>query len=242
MKKLSTLIVLALYQVAFSQCTILGKTSIEKGQSEAYWVDVEAQCEECYLWTTDSNVTIDGSSKRKGIRIKGTKEGVTNLSAKVMTTNGIATCKTSINVAGPATQNPNIVTQNSGDSSSTSYNSGNNCEISVNKFTEAKVFDDNNVVFIPQKSEKEYKYDWTVTYANGKTASSTDRISLFPIKNGDSPINEVKMRIIEGTCLRVLSRNYGMEFWKPVASPAKIEQKSYEQTSYKDYVGGQDSK
>lgn len=222
MKKFLTLAAGFLATIAFAQCTIAGNTSMNINESGFFSVDPKAQCEECYFWksSVEKNLKIDLENKTQQITVKATGVGKTTLSVSVLTNQGPLQCEQVINVVDPK----QTIAEH-------------NCGILIDDFKDVKVTE-TIISFFPNENSNDYLYRWTVTYANGESQESTEKIPQFFF----SDINYIKMVKLKITskspiCSITLTKKFEQTYWKHSRQQlGKMEQKAYYQGNYSDYT------
>ena len=98
MKKNIILISLLLFNFAYSQCTIIGSSTIALAETETYTIDkTNAQCADCYLWVNNTRfASIESDAKQSSIQLKGNIVGNTTLSVVMLSSNGVVQCNKEI--------------------------------------------------------------------------------------------------------------------------------------------------
>lgn len=112
-----------------------------------------------------------------------------------------------------------------------------NCGVFIDDFKEVKVTE-SVISFFPNENSNDYLYKWAVTYINGDTQESTEKIPQFFFSDINY-ITLVKLKIMTKSqlCSVTLSKKFEQSYWKPTsANFGSIEQKAYSQGSYSDYV------
>ena len=97
---------------------------------------------------------------------------------------------------------------------STNANTNNNsgCDVTVDTFKEVK-FDQGVVSFFPLPSDsKNFAYAWAVTYKDGTTKNSTEKVPQFNV-GPTNPISKIEARITSSTCSKSISKSYTDGFW-----------------------------
>ncbi|MGC4128821.1 MAG: hypothetical protein QM564_04515 [Bergeyella sp.] len=220
MKKIIVFLAAGISVSVFSQCAIDGNPTIKKGESEVYTTDLSAQCDECYQWSIDEGkVSVISNNKFKEIKLKANTAGQTTISVSAQTSSGMKKCSQTITI----TENENIPDNKS------------KCNISISDFKDVKVSDTVMSFFPDAKlADGNYKYTWTATYTNGTREEHKERIPEFEFSSQNT-ITEVKLKIENNLCYKVLTKTYNPEYWNPVpAKPEEIPQKKYEQVDYNE--------
>ena len=205
MKKIITIgCILVAFSVS-AQCNITGKSSITVLSEETYSIGSEAaQCKECHLWVTvGGNTTILGDSRQNAVKIKANSWGREVISLSVLTSQGLMQCSKNIDVVDSNGAIP-VVAE--------APKTTKNCDIDVDNYKEVK-YADNIVSFFPNVTNDGFKYSWTVTYFNGETMSSTEKVPQFPFKK-ENGINKVTVKINSSKCLKEFSKTYDGNYWK----------------------------
>lgn len=196
--------------LAFSQCTINGKSSIKILDEETYDVAPEAaQCKECHLWTSiGNNTSIIGGNKLSSIKIKANSAGNQVISLSILTQQGLVQCSKNINILN----NEEMGTPKNSYSVQPSNTNVTPCDIDINNYKEVK-YSENTVSLFPSNIDNNYKYQWTVTYENGEQMKSTEKVAQFPFTKERS-ITSIKLQIVSKKCIKGLSKTYGTDYWK----------------------------
>lgn len=222
MKKYLTLAAGFLATISFGQCTIVGSSTIKINETAPFSVNAKAQCEECYSWkpSPDQNFTVDGNTKSNVINVKAANPGQGTISVSILSDKGLLQCEKTIDVFDAK--------QDLTDK---------NCGVFIDDFKEVKVTE-SVISFFPNENSNDYLYKWAVTYINGDTQESTEKIPQFFFSDINY-ITSVKLKITTKTplCSVTLSKKFEQSYWKPTsANFGSIEQKAYSQGSYSDYV------
>lgn len=196
-----------------AQCQITGASTVKVGDSIQLMSDTAAKCIDCYRWNVSSDEFLSIQSSGEGkITLKALKAGTAKINLTVETADGKLNCEKDLEI-----RNPSQVKEKQ-------------CDIEISDFKDVKV-DDNTMSFFPNKMSQKYSYYWQVTYADGSTKESEEKIPQFP----NSPaaiINTVSVKITNKSlnCFSVITRTYGEKFWFPKVE--KVEQRKYIQGSY----------
>lgn len=203
MKKTLLLTAIAVYSVAFAQCKIVGNSQAKTTQPETYTIENDnAQCTDCHLWSViGSNAAIDGEFRKNSVKIVPNSGGRIILSLTTLTSQGVSQCSKNIDIADNSVAATPSPEQNV------------NCDVEIKNFKEVK-FAEGIVSFFPiEQNPKDFKFTWTVSYANGDKKESTEKVPQFPYSEAN-PINDVKVKIFSGTCLKSFTKNYEANYWK----------------------------
>lgn len=196
-----------------AQCNIAGPSSINVSEETAYIIPNEiAQCKDCHLWVAlGSDFLISGDNRQNSVKVKATNGGRKILSATVLTSKGILQCCKNIDVliatSGTPSSNSSITT-----SSTASQNSQPACDVKVDNFKEVK-YDEGIVTFFPNSNDASYIYNWTISYDNGETKTSNEKIPQFSY-SAENGIKTVRVKIISAKCYKDYSKTYDSNFWK----------------------------
>lgn len=226
MKKTFLLLSSFVYFSLMAQCIIVGKETINFNQkTEAYTSDLSAQCNECYQWTTsDKNISFEGSTKLKGIKINAVSAGQTTITVSALTSKGLDKCSKTINIISSEpmpTQTSSVATKK--------------CDVDITDFKDVKV-SESLYSFFPSLSSSNYTYIWTITLKNGEHKESNEKIPQF-IVSSENQITSAKVRIKSNMCYKEISKNYSENYWVPTTENVqKIEQRTYEPISYEKYA------
>lgn len=209
MKKLVLVATFFISIFAFSQCTITGKSAIKVLEEETYSVDKEmAQCKDCHLWVSvGGNATISGDNRQNAVKIKANSGGRQVLSASILTPQGLLQCSKNIDILD--TSEVGIAKNNV---STNDIPKLPNCDVQVNNFKEVK-YAENIVSFFPNVTDGDYKYQWTVNYANGDQMISTEKVPQFPYTK-ENGISTVKVKVTSTKCIKEFTKTYELSFWK----------------------------
>lgn len=203
----------------YAQCTITPSKIPTPNEITTITVDANAQCDECYFWKSSNEqvVKIEGSNKLKSINLAGKNFGKSTVSVSILTDKGAVLCEKNIDIVDPK---QNLLE--------------NSCGINIDDFKDVKV-SESIISFFPNANSNDYLYKWTVTYANGETSESTEKIPQFTYSESNY-INSVKLKISNKIllCSITLSKKFDANYWK--ASKNIVEQKVYSPISYSDYV------
>ena len=191
--------------IVFGQCNIQGKSTIIPNEVSSYSVENDiAQCSDCHLWTTvGSNSQIEGDFKKNTVNIKPLSGGRTVLSLSMLSPQGLVQCSKNIDIIDG---NANITSAPSQTSEKV------NCDITVNNYKEVK-YDTGVVTFFPNNTQNNYKYTWKVSYANGQTRESNDKIPQF-IYSDEMNITKVNVKVVSLNCMKEFSKTYDHNYWK----------------------------
>lgn len=221
MKKFLILVAGSLAALSFGQCTIAGNNSIKLNGSDTFSVDTKAQCEECYFWkSADQNIKIDNNNKANKITVTAVNIGKSTLSVSILSDQGLLQCEKIIDVVDPKQS----VAEN-------------NCGVFIDDFKDVKVTE-SIISFFPNENSNDYLYKWTVTYINGDSQDSTEKIPQFFFSEINY-ITMVKLKITTKSplCSITLAKKYEQNYWKPTTTKlGNIEQKPYSQGSYTEYI------
>jgi len=222
MKKFLTLAAGFLATISYAQCTIAGNSAIKPNETTTFSVDAKAQCDECYFWksSNEQNLKIYGNNKTNKITVKTGSLGKSTLSVSVLTNQGPLQCEKIIEVVDTK-QN---VAENS-------------CGIQIDDFKDVKVTE-SVISFFPNENSSDYLYKWSVTYVNGETQESSEKIPQFFFSEINY-ITTVKLKITSKSpiCSITLTKKFEQNYWKPTNTKLGItEQKVYSQGSYSEYV------
>lgn len=201
MKKIILAVLLMTSASAFSQCNILGKSSIGVSEPEIYAIEnTPAQCKECHLWVNvGGNSTIESDNKLNSIKLKGKAGGREILSLTMLTPSGIIQCSKNIEILD-ATK-----------IAKSEPKAPNDCDIDVNDFKEVK-YSEGVVSFFPSKTANEYKYTWVATYFNGEKSESNEKVPQFPYTKANG-IEKINLKIVSKKCIRNSSKTYDSNYW-----------------------------
>ena len=110
----------------------------------------------------------------------------------------------------------------------------NACVIFVDYFKDVKVNDD-VISFFLNGTPLNDKYRWSITYANGETKESTEKVPQFYFSDVNY-ITVVKVKITKSNpvCSITVSKKYDDNFWK-TRKYGNLEQKVYSPVSYSEY-------
>ncbi|MDO5616192.1 MAG: hypothetical protein Q4G16_08380 [Cruoricaptor ignavus] len=186
-----------------AQCNITGKSTIGINDVETYTLQNDnAQCTDCHLWVTiGGNSQLEGDFRKSSVKLKPTSAGRTVLSLSVLTGQGLAQCSKNIDIVDSNSAVGNVQQKTNDD-----------CDINVNNFKEVK-YSDGIVAFIPSSTNNNFRYTWTVTFANGEQKESEEKVPQFPYNQGNGIVS-VKMKIVSGVCLKNFSKTYEASYWK----------------------------
>ncbi len=226
MKKFLTLAAGFLATISYAQCKIAGNSSIKPNETATFSVDAKAQCDECYFWksSNEQNLKIDGNNKTNKITVKTGSLGKSTISVSVLTNQGPLQCEKVVEVADTK-QN---VAENS-------------CGIQIDDFKDVKVTE-SIISFFPNENSSDYLYKWSVTYINGETQESSEKIPQFFFSEINY-ITTVKLKITSKSpiCSITLTKKFEQNYWKPTNTKLGItEQKVYSPGSYSEYVKSDD--
>lgn len=210
MKKLITVISIFAGVYSFAQCNISGKSTIKVLDEETYSVPTElAQCKDCHLWVgVGGNISLVGDNRQNTVKIKANSGGRQVISLAALTPQGLVQCSKNIDIVdGNGALPVTSVTPTSSETPKTG-----NCDIEVNNYKEVK-YADQIVSFFPNVTSDSYKYNWTVTYQNGDSVSSTEKVPQFPFTK-ENGISRVKVKINSTKCVREFSKTYDSNYWR----------------------------
>ncbi|WP_312076677.1 hypothetical protein [Chryseobacterium sp.] len=213
MKTYLILIFALLSQIFTAQCNILGSESIKVGDSVQYSSDIVAKCLDCYSWKISSDEQMTITDNKEGqISIKALKQGTAKINLSVETENGSLSCEKNIEIKSIRNQPEK------------------QCNVEITDFKDVKV-DDNTMSFFPNVNSSKYTYQWKVTYADGSTKESTEKIPQFSNNTKDFIENAtVKIFNTESLCALIITRTFSYHYWFPKVE--KIEQRKYQQGSF----------
>lgn len=205
----------------YCQCTITGNSSLITNQTSTFTIDKKAQCVECYSWKSsdEKNIVIEGNKKGNSIIVNGKNPGLSNISVSVFTENGIEKCEKTVNVSDNNVMKQNNIVDNS-------------CGIRIDDFKGVKV-SESVISFFPNVNSEDYFYKWTVSYSNGQSNESTEKIPQFNL-SASGYITSVKLKVTNKTqfCSIAILKKFDENYWKS----SRVEQKIYSPISYSDYV------
>jgi len=203
----------------YGQCNITTSKIPAPGELTTITVGANAQCDECYSWKSSNEevVKIEGSKKLKSVNLAGKSLGKSTISVSILTDKGIVLCEKTIDIVDPQ-----------------QHQLDNSCGINIDDFKDIKV-SESIMSFFPNGNSGDYLYKWTVTYANGETSESTDKIPQFQYSESNY-IASVKLKISNKVLLCSISlvKKFDANYWK--ASKNIVEQKVYSPINYSDYV------
>lgn len=190
---------------AFAQCNITGNSTINKGTEEFYTVPTElAQCKDCHLWViSGGNAQFTGDHRQNTVKIKGNADGRIVLSLAILTPQGLSQCSKNIDISTSSANTALVSTEESAKK---------NCDVETNNLKEVKN-GEGIVSFFPNAVNDSYKYNYTATYHNGETMSSTEKIPQFPFTK-DNGITKISVKINSSKCIREFSKTYDANYWK----------------------------
>lgn len=222
MKKYLIVAAGSLATISFGQCTIAGNSTIKINETATFSVDAKAQCEECYSWKTssDQNLTVDGNTKSNAIKVKASSPGQSTISVSILNNKGLLQCEKVIDVVDNKQE---LVDKK--------------CGVFINDFKDVKV-SESVISFFPNENSNDYLYKWIVTYINGDTQESREKIPQFFFSDINY-ITSVKLKIMTKSplCSLTLSKKFEQNYWQTTETKLDIiEQKTYSQGSYSDYV------
>lgn len=207
MEKFTFILLFSLSLFTSAQCTISGKASINENAEETYAVGNDtAQCKDCHLWVgIGGNAMILGDNKQNTVKIKATSGGRQVLSLVYLTSQGVVQCSKNIDINGkPSTATNN--TKITPDPEPVA-----DCNIHISEMKEVKVAD-NMVLFQPVGEDNSYKFNWTVTYFNGKVVASKEKNPQFSFGKADG-IKKVQVKIISTRCMREFTKTFDTDYW-----------------------------
>lgn len=224
MKKILSFTALAMSMAVYSQCNILGASSLTINQIEKYSVEIPGQCQECYDWSSSTDkIKFETNIKQKDVVLKAVSEGQTTISVSVLTAQGVQQCSKLLEIKSASSE------KNSGGVNAEKIT----CEVGINDFKDV-LLNDETISFVLVTASDSYQYKWTVGYANGEKRESTLKLPQFPfIKNND--ITSVQVRIQTTACYKELTRVYPLNYWSPPVQQT-IPQRIYEHISYDEYI------
>jgi len=203
----------------YGQCAITPSKIPTPNEITTITVNADAQCDECYSWKSSNEqvVKIEGNNKLKSVNLAGKSFGKSTISVSILTDKGVVLCEKNIDIVDPK---QNLLE--------------NSCGINIDDFKDVKV-SESIISFFPNANSGDYLYKWTVSYANGETSESTEKIPQFTYSESNY-INSVKLKISNKVllCSITLSKKFDANYWK--ASKNIVEQKVYSPISYSDYV------
>jgi hypothetical protein len=207
MYKLTLLSLLLMSFLMNAQCTITGKSTIKVLAEETYSVSNEtAQCKDCHLWIPiGGNATISGDNRQNTVTIKANSGGRQVLSLAILTQQGFLQCSKNIDIIDDS-----VIAQNSNNPSRDPVQKV-ECKIDISDFKEVK-YAENIVSFFPIGDDQSYKFIWTITYPDGRTATSNEKVGQFPYTKTEG-IKTVQLRVITSTCLRDFTKSYDSIYW-----------------------------
>ncbi|GGG61152.1 hypothetical protein [Epilithonimonas arachidiradicis] len=209
------------------QCAITPSKIPTLNEITTITVGANAQCDECYSWKSSNEqvVKIEGNNKLKSVNLAGKSYGKSTISVSILTDNGVVLCEKNIEIVDPKQSLQQNLLDNS-------------CGINIDDFKDVKV-SESIISFFPNANSGDYLYKWTVTYANGETSESTEKIPQFTYSENNY-ITTVKLKISNKVllCSITLSKKFDANYWK--ASKNIVEQKVYSPISYSDYVKPKD--
>ncbi|EKB61294.1 hypothetical protein [Bergeyella zoohelcum] len=205
MKKLGLFFAITVAHLAYSQCTIEGKSSIQPNVEETYTVTkATGQCTDCHLWVTiGGNAAIVSDTKKSAIQLKAGTSGRQIISATVLTSDGIAQCSKSIDIGSTASAN---VTNNNSSSNKE------NCDITTYNYTEVKT-SDTTVNFYPNELNTNFHFQWKTTYFDGEVKNSTMPTPQFPFSKTKG-IKSVNVKITSSKCMKEFTKSYEENYWR----------------------------
>ena len=214
MKKFLSILFLGILLPGFGQCTIDGVTSATVGEEVTLTVSgAEAQCKECHLWVAVGNTAvISGDARLKTVKIASIKPGRQVISLAMLTPQGLAQCSKNIDVleqtAGVANSSAPLSTTNVPPPAPPVAKP---CDINVNNYKEVK-YEAGVVSFFPLDTQGDWKYKWTVTYNDGETSKSYEKVPQFNY-SAAKPINTVKLQVVSQKCMKEFTKRYDSNFW-----------------------------
>ena len=99
MKKFSQLFLVLISTLGFSQCEITGKSSLVVGEKISYSIKKDAQCKECYRWSSESGILVESDNRLDSVEIMPVNAGNSTLSVQYISENGnITKCSKDISI------------------------------------------------------------------------------------------------------------------------------------------------
>ena len=203
MKKILSLFSVLLMTSAFAQCNINGNSEIRVGTTSTYSVQNDiAQCRDCHLWENNGGVaSLQGNVKRNSVRLTGNSVGKMTLNFAMLSPQGIVQCSKNIEVVDSSGRRSDF----------SSTNSSTNCNSDFTDYAEKKNTD-GMVTFVPSTNRTDYKYEWTATYSNGDSKTSTSSTPNFSYSK-ENGISSVTVRITSPNCISNFSKTYNATYW-----------------------------
>lgn len=217
MKKFLTLLFLGVMLPFFGQCTIEGVASTSVGEEVTLTAaGTKAQCSECHLWVAVGNsATIKGDSRLKTVKMVANVPGRQVISLAMLTPQGLSQCSKNIDVAAakPAASGtvPVAVENPVGGVEVAPPPATPVCDIPATNFNEIK-YDANTVSLFPEVEGSAFKYNWTATYNDGTTFTSSEKVPRIPYSKG-KPITIVRLQMISQKCMKEFTKRYDSNFW-----------------------------
>ena len=84
------------------------------------------------------------------------------------------------------------------------------CDISIKDFKEVRVSDD-ILAFFPSSTMNNYAYTWEVSYYNGETRTSKEKVPQFPANKTTMRVKTVKLKVQSKKCLKEYTKEYTKE-------------------------------
>jgi len=164
-------------QTFFAQCTIDGLKTLVPGETISLTTNMKAKCEQCYTWSSsDENILKIEENGYGKVSITGKKQGNIKVSVFADSDKGKQHCETVIEVLA---------------SKQDMLEKG--CGITIDDFREIKV-NESVISFFPNINSNDYNYKWTITYSDGETADSEDKIPQFNLLDNKF-ISSVKLKV-----------------------------------------------
>ena len=86
------------------------------------------------------------------------------------------------------------------------------CDIGLDSFKEVKISDE-VVSFVPAKTERSLKYEWTAVYDNGNEIKSAEHTPQFSYSK-ENGIKTLMLRVTSSKCMRTFTKTYDANYWR----------------------------
>ena len=185
MKKFSQLFLVLVSTLSFAQCEIIGKSSLVVGEKSNYSIKKDAQCKECYRWTSEGGILVESDNRLDSVETMPINAGNSTLSVQYISENGnITKCSKDISI---------LAKENLEETPAESAKKG-DCDIDVTNYETRKISNDRLGFF----RQKQY---------------STEKAPQFSYSK-DNQIVTVSVTVVSKSCYKKFTKPYDDNFWK----------------------------
>ena len=205
MKKNLSLLLIGIAATAFSQCKIVGPSTISVNENTKFNIEKDnAQCAECYQWTIKGKENfIENDNHANFVYVNPQKAGKLTLSLTTLTNKGSESCTKQVNVIEANKDEPShqrVSTETK------------DCPINTMTYKEVK-YEAGKLVLIPEQDSNDISYRWTAIYKDASKMESKDKIPQFRYSI-ENPIDKINLIMSTNNCTKISVRTYQEDFWK----------------------------